>query len=206
MHASWSDLFASYNFDLDSICSTTVFPPKDQVFRVFSMPVEDIRLVFLGQDPYHGPGQAHGLSFSVEKGVTIPPSLRNFFQELRNEFPERNYTFSHGSLEAWHSRGIFLLNTALTVEQAKPNSHSHIWQDFTNDVIKYIVANNKQCVFLLLGNPAKSKVDFIPDEEIPTRVVMGTHPSPLSAYRGFFGSNVFKRVEEKMGAPLDWSN
>jgi uracil-DNA glycosylase len=203
MHPSWNDLFASYAFDLDMICEGTVFPPRDHIFRVFTMPVEEIRLVFLGQDPYHGRGQAHGLAFSVERGVPIPPSLRNIFRELQTDFPERSYTFSHGSLEAWHSRGIFLLNTALTVEEGKANSHSHIWQEFTDDVIRYIATRNKHCVFLLLGNNAKSKASFLSEEDTK-RVVMGVHPSPLSAHRGFFGSNLFKQVEEKLGAPLDW--
>lgn len=205
-HPSWSKLFESYEMDLDTLCEGEVYPPKNQVFRVFSMPVSDIEVVFLGQDPYHGPGQAHGLSFSVEKGVAIPPSLRNIFQELQTEFPERSYRFQHGSLEAWAARGIFLLNTALTVERGKPNSHSDIWTEFTDDCVRFIAEHNKTCVFLLLGNNAKSKVDFVPDDEVGRRVVMGTHPSPLSASKGFFGSGVFKRVEGKLGKAVNWQN
>jgi uracil-DNA glycosylase len=165
IHSSWKSLFDQYNFDLDymdEICGS-YFPKKENIFRVFSMPLEDIRVVFLGQDPYHGPNQAHGLSFSVEKSIKAPPSLLNMFKELKQEFPERNYSFTHGSLEKWHENGIFLLNCALTVEKAKPLSHKEIWSDFTDEVIKFIAKNNKDCVFLLLGNFAKSKKTLVND-------------------------------------------
>jgi uracil-DNA glycosylase len=167
------------------------------------MPVSSIKVVLLGQDPYHGPGQAHGLSFSVPAGVPIPPSLRNIFKELQTEFPEREYKFTHGCLTAWHGRGIFLLNTALTVAPGKPNSHADRWTEWTDKVIEFIVANNSTCIFLLLGAFAQKKAILIDN---PARWVFGIHPSPLSAHRGFFGSGIFLKVEEKLGEQIDWQN
>lgn len=205
MHPSWKPLFDEYEIDIDSIYDNSilpVYPSADNVFRIFDMSVMDIQIVLLGQDPYHGPGQAHGLSFSVPVGIPIPPSLRNIFKELQTEFPERSYEFTHGNLQKWFDQGIFLLNAALTVEEGKPNSHAAIWSDFTDDVIKYIVANNKSCIFLLLGSFAQSKSIFCN----PDRVIKGIHPSPLSAHRGFFESNIFKRVEEKTSKSIDWQN
>jgi uracil-DNA glycosylase len=201
IHKSWKGLFDQYDIQLDELfCGVTVYPAKENVFRVFSMPVEDIRVVLLGQDPYHGPGQAHGLSFSVPDGVAVPPSLRNVFKELVAEFPERGYTFSGGNLEAWFSREkIFLLNAALTVLPGQAGSHMKIWEEFTNDVIRWIDARNSHCVFLLLGNFAKGKAEFITNKN---RVVTGVHPSPLA--QGFLGSGVFKKVESALGQPIDW--
>ncbi len=203
VHSSWKKLFDQYDFDLDSIYdeSVPVYPPIKDVFAAFEMPVNSIKLVFLGQDPYHGPNQAHGLAFSVTNNITPPPSLQNIFKELRNEFAERSYKFSTGNLTAWAKQGIFLLNTSLTVKQAQPNSHSDIWQGFTDDVIQYIAKHNTQCIFLLLGNNAKTKARFIKD---PTKIIIGVHPSPLSAHRGFFGSNIFKKVEAAIGKSINW--
>jgi uracil-DNA glycosylase len=185
----------------DVTVDDAIYPPHDHIFKVFEMNVHDIRVVLLGQDPYHG-GQAHGLSFSVPDGVPIPPSLRNIFKELKHEFPERKYEFSSGNLTRWanHER-IFLLNASLTVEKHKPGSHMSRWKAFTNAVIAFISEQNPTCVFLLLGNFAKEKEVFIRDK---SRIVYGVHPSPLSASRGFFGSNVFRQVEEKVGQ-MDWS-
>lgn len=197
-HSSWLPLFNQYNFPLDEIYADgTVYPPRNEVFRVFEMPPTDIRLVILGQDPYHGPGQAHGLAFSVPRGVPTPPSLQNIFKELA---AERAYSRTSGDLTPWTKQGIFLLNTALTVKDGQPNSHADIWSDFTDDVIRYI-AENSQCTFLLLGAAAKKKARFLD----PSRAIQGVHPSPLSAHRGFFGSNIFKQVEAAVG-PIDWSN
>lgn len=200
IHESWKPLFDQYDIQLDSIYSETVYPPREQLFRVFSMPVKEIRVVLLGQDPYHGPGQAHGLSFSVPDGVGVPPSLRNIFKELVAEFPERGYSFSGGNLETWFSREkIFLLNAALTVLPGKAGSHLSVWEEFTNEVIRFIDARNQNCVFLLLGNFAKAKAEFITRKE---KIVMGIHPSPLA--QGFLGSGVFKKVETALGQPIDW--
>jgi uracil-DNA glycosylase len=198
-HPSWDPLFASYDFNLEGL---QAYPPPDQVFRAFTMPLDRIRLVILGQDPYHGPGQAHGLSFSVPAGVTKPPSLQNIFKELAAEFPERNYKFQSGDLSPWAEQGIFLLNAALTVNPGQPNSHADMWSEFTDDVIKFISNRVPGAVFLLLGAFAKSKQKFIKDQ---SRVITGVHPSPLAAHKGFFGSNIFKQVEALTG-PLDWSS
>jgi len=204
IHASWKPLFDKYCFDLASLYNTgnIVYPPKEQIFRVFEMNVDDIKVVFLGQDPYHNPDQAHGLSFSVSDNIPIPPSLKNIYKELQIEFPERNYSFKTGNLERWfHEEHIFLLNASLSVIKNKPSSHVNFWKDFTNDVIKFINDNNKNCVFLLLGNFAKSKAKYITDKN---KVVIGVHPSPLSANRGFFNSNIFKSIEEKLGVTINW--
>jgi uracil-DNA glycosylase len=198
---SWQPLFDQYDFDLDDIYTGEVYPPREQVFRVFEMPVHKIRIVLLGQDPYHGPGQAHGLSFSVPTGIPIPPSLLNIYKELKRCFPDRKYEFPSGNLEEWFYREkIFLCNTSLTVERGKAGSHMEIWKDFTDEVIQFIDKHNPSCVFLLLGNFAKSKSSLITKKN---RIVTEVHPSPLA--RGFVGSGVFERVEKVLGSPVNWS-
>jgi uracil-DNA glycosylase len=205
-HESWKPLFEQFEFDdIEEIYKETdvVYPKKEQLFRVFEMDVREIRVLLLGQDPYHGPGQAHGLSFSVPNGISIPPSLRNIFKELQNEFPERNYVFNSGNLENWFYREkIFLLNSSLSVVKGKPGSMMDIWEDFTNEAIKFISEQNTKCVFLLLGNFAKAKESFIKNKE---RIIKGVHPSPMAAHHGFFNSGIFKQVEEKLGYKIDWS-
>jgi uracil-DNA glycosylase len=205
MHSSWHPLFDVSAAELECLPSLEeeVYPPRDKIFTAFTMPVTDIKVVLLGQDPYHGPGQAHGLSFSVPIGMPIPPSLRNIFKELVAEFPERGYNFKHGNLEAWHDRKIFLLNAALTVAPGQPNSHAKRWTQWTDKIIEFILEHNKTCIFLLLGAFAQTKANIIDD---PQRWIFGVHPSPLSAHRGFFGSGIFKRLEEKIGAQIDWQN
>ena len=147
-----------------------------------------------------GPGQAHGLSFSVADGVAVPPSLRNIFKELVAEFPERRYAFKGGNLETWFVREkIFLFNAALTVLPGQAGSHMKVWEEFTNDVIRFIDTHNPRCVFLLLGNFAKGKAEFVTNKK---NIVMGVHPSPLA--QGFLGSGVFKKVEAVLGQPIDW--
>lgn len=206
-HKSWKPLFDKYTFDdVDELYSgnNEIYPKKQDLFRVFEMDIREIKVVLLGQDPYHGPNQAHGLSFSVPTGVTIPPSLRNIYKELKLEFPERNYSFNSGNLENWFYREkIFLLNSSLSVIKGKPESMMKIWEEFTNDVIKFISENNNKCIFILLGNFSKSKESFIQKKE---RIITGIHPSPLSASKGFFGSNIFKQLEEKLGEKINWSN
>ena len=205
-HESWKPLFDKFNINIDEIYSGSevVYPEKEYLFRVFEMNVREIKILLLGQDPYHGPDQAHGLSFSVPEGIKIPPSLRNIYKELQNEFPERNYEFYSGNLEKWFYREkIFLLNASLSVIKEKPGSQMKIWEEFTNNVIKFVSEQNKGCVFLLLGNFAKAKESFISNKE---RIIKGVHPSPLSAYNGFFGSGIFKKVEELLRANIDWSN
>jgi uracil-DNA glycosylase len=211
IHKSWKPLFDEYitdiNINLDKIYNTTdiIYPPKEKIFKVFEMDIKDIKVLLLGQDPYHNMNQANGLSFSVETGVKVPPSLKNIFKELKNEFPDRNYDFTtnNGNIERWfYEEKIFLLNASLTVIQNKPASQMHLWENFTNNVIKYISDNNDKCVFLLLGNYAKSKEKFISNKD---NIITGVHPSPLSANKGFFNSQIFMKVEEKLGQTLNWS-
>ncbi len=204
-HLSWKLLFEQYEFDVDELYSTKdeVYPKKENLFRVFEMDINEISVLLLGQDPYHNPGQAHGLSFSVPEGQAIPPSLRNIYKELNTEFPERNYQFKHGNLEKWFYREkIFLLNASLSVIKNKAGSQMEIWEEFTNDVIKFISENNSKCVFVLLGNFAKAKDKFI---ENKNRIIKGVHPSPLSANNGFFNSGIFTRIEKMLGRQIDWS-
>lgn len=204
-HLSWKSLFEQYDFDVDDLYSTKdeVYPKKEHLFRVFEMDVNEISVVLLGQDPYHNPGQAHGLSFSVPEGQSIPPSLRNIYKELNIEFSERKYNFNHGNLEKWFYREkIFLLNASLSVIKNKAGSQMEIWEEFTNDVIKFISEHNSKCVFVLLGNFAKAKDKFI---ENKNRIIKGVHPSPLSANNGFFNSGIFTRIEQMLGRQVDWS-
>ena len=205
IHPSWKPLFDTYSFDFEVIYKNDhediIYPPQSQLFRIFEMNVLDIQVVLLGQDPYHEPGQAHGFAFSVPDGVKIPPSLRNIYKELLLEFPERNYQFLSGNLEQWvYREGIFLLNTSLCVKKGTAGSHMKMWEEFTNDVIKYICEKNSTCIFLLLGNFAIKKSEFIQDK---TRIITEKHPSPLA--RGFIGSNVFIRVENALGKEINWS-
>lgn len=207
-HPSWNPFFEKHKNNIeihDGAEESNIYPAKEFIFRVFTMDVKDIRVVFLGQDPYHGEGQAHGLSFSVPTGMPVPPSLQNIFKEINAEFPERNYDYSNkhnGNLERWFSEEkIFLVNAALTVEKNRPQSHMKRWTDFTNDMLQFISEQNDHCVFLLLGNFAKAKAKYITR---PNSIIYGIHPSPLSAYRGFFGSNIFMQIEERLGEPVDW--
>lgn len=205
-HVSWNELFDDYNFNIDVLYSgkNVIYPKKEDLFKVFTMDVNEIRVLLLGQDPYHSEGQAHGLSFSVPDGINVPPSLLNIFKELKNEFPERNYEFKSGNLEKWFEREkIFLLNSSLSVIKGCAGSQMGIWEEFTNDVIKFVSEKNSKCVFLLFGNFAKAKEIFISDK---SRVVKCAHPSPLASKYGFFGSNVFKKVEEVLKEEIDWSN
>lgn len=205
-HPSWRPLFEKHNIDLTAIYSSPkpVYPPIDVVYRVFEMDIAEIKLVLLGQDPYHQAGQANGLSFSVADDVKIPPSLNNIFKELTNEFPERGYEFKTGNIQRWfYEEKIFLLNASLTVIESQASSHMKLWESFTDDVIEYISQNNSTCVFLLLGNFAKAKKPLIINNENDIkRIVEEAHPSPLA--RGFIGSNVFKRVEKAMGREVNW--
>lgn len=204
IHKSWIKLFEQYNIDLDELYGSKdiVYPKKEQIFRVFEMDVNDIKILLLGQDPYHNPNQANGLSFSVNNDIKIPPSLKNIYKEIQAEFPERNYIFNSGNLTRWFKEEkIFLLNASLSVIKNKPGSQMKLWQEFTDDVIKFISDNNKNCVFVLLGNFAKSKEIFISNKN---NIITGVHPSPLSANNGFFGSNLFKSIETKLNTQIDW--
>ena len=174
--------------------SKTIYPPYDEIFNAFKLTsINDVKVVILGQDPYHEKGQAHGLSFSTPEGRPIPRSLKNIFKEINNE-----YDFpipDSGCLENWARQGVFLLNTVLTVEEGNANSHSDCgWQIFTDNVIKILNKQNQPIVFLLWGKQAEKKKELITN---PNHLVLITsHPSPFSARRGFFGSNHFKLANE----------
>lgn len=184
-----------------------VLPRASNWFRALDLtPLPNVRVVILGQDPYHGPGQAHGLSFSVQPGVPIPPSLRNIYKELNDDLgiaPAR-----HGCLEAWAGRGVLLLNSVLTVEQGKPASHAgRGWERFTDAIIQQVAARAEPVVFLLWGAYAQRKAGVV--DTARHLVVRSAHPSPLSAHAGFFGSRPFSRANgflESQGlAPVDWA-
>ena len=198
MDNSWKEIFKDYpkrnelGITVDNINkkrqTATIYPPKELVFKVFDLPLQDIKVVILGQDPYHNPGQACGLSFSVNDGVPLPKSLINIYKELYDDLgitPAKT-----GNLEKWFKQGIFLLNSVLTVEEYSPASHSNVgWQDFTDYIIETISQKNNNVVFVLWGGYARSKKTLIDNSR--HKIIESPHPSPLSAYRGFFGSKVF---------------
>lgn len=172
-----------------------IYPPKEEIFNLFkNIKFQDIKVVILGQDPYHGKNQGNGIAFSVNEGIPHPPSLRNMFKELKNEYPEYEIPKS-GNLMRWVKQGVFLLNTVLTVEEGKPNSHSKKgWEKFTDEVIRKIGEKKEPVVFILWGNSAKGKKALISN---PNHLILeSVHPSPLSANRGFFGCGHFKRANE----------
>lgn len=166
-----------------------IFPPKHEVFNAFRLtPFANVKVVIVGQDPYHGVGEAHGLSFSVRDGVKLPPSLKNIYKELYDDLgvPIR----TSGDLSSWAIQGVLMLNSTLTVEKDNANSHSNIgWQQFTDDVIRLIDNNKRDVVFILWGNYARSKKALIKNNFI----IESAHPSPFSAYNGFFGSKPFSK-------------
>jgi uracil-DNA glycosylase len=206
IHPCWFPLFKELDIDLNSIYSgeDEIYPTRTQIFRVFEMDVFDIKIVLLGQDPYYKTGQANGLSFSVNNEMPIPPTLKNIYKEIQAEFPERHYVFKNGNLDKWFYREkIFLLNAALSVVKNRAGSHMKLWSKFTNRVIQFISEQNKQCIFVLLGNFAKTKTKFIQSKE---NIIECVHPSPNSAFQGFFGSRLFLRIEETLGYTIDWSN
>lgn len=170
----------------------TVYPPKHEVFKAFRYtPYKDIKVVILGQDPYHGEGEAEGLCFSVKEGIRKPPSLNNIFKELKDDL---GYDIpTTGSLVSWARQGVFLLNTVLTVIKDKAASHKNIgWETFTDEVIKKINEKDEPVVFILWGGFARSKKKFITNPK--HFIVESAHPSPLSAYNGFFGSKPFSKT------------
>ena len=169
------------------------YPPGRQIFNAFNLtPLNNVKVVILGQDPYHGPGQAHGLSFSVPDTVKPPPSLVNIFKELTDDVGKK-VDHTNGNLESWARQGVFLLNTTLTVEKSKPLSHQKLgWDIFTNKVISVINEVKDHVVFILWGSFAQSKKDIIDSNK--HLILTAPHPSPLSAHRGFFGSKPFSKT------------
>lgn len=186
---------------------TTVFPPDEAVFRAFELAFDEVRVIILGQDPYHGVGQAHGLAFSVPEGIKAPPSLRNIFKEIAQDMnrPERENRST--DLSDWARQGVLLLNATLTVEEGKPGSHAALgWAELTDQVIRELSAKHRHLAFLLWGNHARAKAPLIIKEN--HLILSAPHPSPLSAYRGFFGCGHFSQANaflEKHGqTPIDW--
>jgi uracil-DNA glycosylase len=183
-----------------------VFPPADQVFAALHLTsYAATRVVLLGQDPYHGRGQAHGLCFSVRRGVAPPPSLQNVFRELHDDLGVDPP--GHGNLEAWTMQGVLLLNTCLTVRSGAAGSHhGKGWETFTDEVLRVVNAKTERVVFLLWGAPARRKASLVDTSRHV--VVQSAHPSPLSAHQGFFGSRPFSRTNAALVeaglAPIDW--
>lgn len=183
-----------------------IYPNENNIFNAFNMtPFENIKVVILGQDPYHGKDQAHGMAFSVQDNISFPPSLRNILQEystdLGYEIPKS------GNLIKWAKEGVFLLNTVLTVREGEANSHkNHGWETFTDAVISMISKEKENIVFILWGKPAQTKIKII--DEKKHLIIKASHPSPLSSYRGFFGSCPFSKtnsyLKEHQIKEIDW--
>ncbi len=190
----------------EKVAGKNIFPSESLVFNALELVSErNLKVVILGQDPYHGAGQANGLSFSVNAGVKIPPSLRNIFKELNDDLgiPIPN----HGDLTAWAKQGVLLLNSVLTVEEGKPGSHQNIgWERFTDYIIQNINDENEGIVFLLWGNYAKSKSKLINSHK--HLILEAAHPSPFSAYQGFFQCKHFSKTNNYLMSigkePIDW--
>jgi uracil-DNA glycosylase len=185
-----------------------IYPHGSEYFSALdSTPFDQVKVVILGQDPYHGPGQAHGLCFSVQKGVQPPPSLQNIFKEVQREYPDRNQQFSHGNLTGWARQGVLLLNAVLTVERARAASHQgQGWETFTDQVVAHLSNEKESLVFMLWGSYAQKKGAVI--DTTRHLVLKSPHPSPLSAHRGFFGNNHFRQCNSYLASkdrePIDW--
>jgi uracil-DNA glycosylase len=183
-----------------------VFPPGGKIFRAFDLcPIDTVRVVILGQDPYHGPGQANGLCFSVNPDVDLPPSLKNIFQELESDLGRPPH--ADRTLEHWARQGVLLLNSTLTVRSGAPTSHSgQGWEEFTDAALQVLAARTDPTVFILWGAYAQRKGAFL--DGTKHLVIKSPHPSPLSSYRGFFGSRPFSRTNRALESwgktPIDW--
>jgi uracil-DNA glycosylase len=216
IEASWKDRLAPV-FSTEAFVRLTefvrtayregpVFPPAGLIFRAFDLcPLDRVRVVILGQDPYHGPGQANGLCFSVNPGVSLPPSLVNIFQELETDLGRPPHTDC--TLESWARQGVLLLNATLTVRSGAPTSHSGKgWEEFTDEALKALAQRQDKLVFLLWGAYAQRKGAFL--DGTKHLVIKSPHPSPLSSYRGFFGSRPFSRTNAALQSwgkePIDW--
>ena len=201
------DYFIKIRKFVDSEYETkTIYPPYDEIFNAFKLtPLNDVKVVILGQDPYHEAGQAHGLAFSTPEGRPIPRSLKNIFKEINAEY---DYPIPEsGCLESWAKQGVFLLNTVLTVEDGNANSHSKCgWQTFTDNVIKILNQQSQPIVFMLWGKQAEKKKELITNTN--HLVLITSHPSPFSARRGFFGSDHFRLANEFLNKnnkeEIDW--
>ncbi|HSH48901.1 MAG TPA: uracil-DNA glycosylase [Halomonas sp.] len=207
-----TELQAPYMRDLreflaaEKAARKVIYPHSSDWFRAFELtPLEEVKVVILGQDPYHGPNQAHGLCFSVRPGQRVPPSLVNIYKELADDLGVR--PVAHGCLESWARQGVLLLNTSLTVEQGRAASHrGRGWETFTDHAIAAVSAKAEPSVFLLWGSPARKKKALVDTSR--HLVLESPHPSPLSAHRGFFGNHHFSRanafLEQRGRTPIDW--
>ncbi|MCT7484838.1 uracil-DNA glycosylase [Aliarcobacter cryaerophilus] len=173
--------------------TTTVFPEKQNIFKAFFLTkIDNLKVVILGQDPYHGFGQAQGLAFSTPANIKNPPSMQNILKEIQSDLGKKSIC-EDGDLTPWAKQGVLLLNTILTVEEAKPKSHHNLgWEVFTDNIIKYISDNCEDTIFILWGSPAISKTKLIDRKK--HHILTAPHPSPLSSYRGFFGCKHFSQT------------
>ncbi len=205
MHDSWKPFLKSEfdqpyfkelsQFLTDAYAKKTIYPPKQQVFSAFTTDLNDIKVVIIGQDPYHGPRQANGLAFSVHQGIQLPPSLQNIFKEIHDDVGTP--IPANGDLTRWAKQGVMLLNNTLTVEAHLAGSHrGKGWETFTQHVIEYLNANRPHLVFILWGRDARSKKPMI--DQTKHFIIESAHPSPLSAYNGFFGSKPFSKCNAKL--------
>lgn len=215
MEASWVDLLEGefqkpYMRELESFLAgeyrsgKTVYPPFEQIFTAFCLtPFDRVKAVIIGQDPYHGPGQAHGLAFSVPRGVALPPSLVNIYKELRDDLGVE--VPSHGCLEDWARQGVLLLNATLTVRAGEPKSHyGQGWERFTDQVVQLLSRREAPLVFMLWGKSAQEKWEHAQGGGGHHLVLSAPHPSPFSAHLGFFGCRHFSRANAFLSDPIDW--
>lgn len=215
MHESWQEFLQAEfeqpyfkklsDFLKQAYQNSTVYPPKQQVFTAFTTDLNNVKVVILGQDPYHEPGQAHGLAFSVRDNIKTPPSLVNIYKEINHEYGTP--IPKSGNLKRWQEQGVLLLNNVLTVEAHKAGSHrGYGWEDFTLHCVEYLSKNRPHLVFLLWGRDARNKAKLIDKQK--HLVLESAHPSPLSAYNGFFGNNHFKTCNEQLEkwglTPVEW--
>lgn len=175
----------------------SVYPPKELIFNALNLtPFEKVQVVIVGQDPYHGPGQAHGLAFSVPNGVPLPPSLKNIFKELQNDLGV-SYPPSHGCLSSWAAQGVLLLNATLTVQDGSPLSHHRMgWEHFTDMIIHKLSEREDPVIFVLWGKSAQDKCRFLRTQAPHDFILTAPHPSPFSAHIGFFGCKHFSKINE----------
>ena len=194
------------NFVRNAYTHHQIFPPAKLIFNAFDLcPFDKVKVVIIGQDPYHGLGQAHGLSFSVNENIPLPPSLKNIYQEIRSDLGIQ--PLSHGNLERWAKQGVLLLNATLTVQANLAGSHQKKgWETFTDSAIKAVANEKEHVVFLLWGNYAQQKAQYI--DRTKHLVLTAVHPSPLSAHRGFFGCKHFSQTNQYLTEhglePINW--
>lgn len=196
----WSEFFNAqdldYLMDMLDKSKKTIYPSPENIFRVFEIAPKDIKVVILGQDPYYNPGQAMGLAFSVNSDVKAPKSLINIFKELKSDLGIER---TNPDLTDWHKQGVFLLNTALSVPEMEPNKHKKYWKAFTDDLIRYLATRNPNIIYIMWGNNAKfygTKIKYYLNSN--DLIHYSPHPSPLSAYQGFFNSKPFSWTNQKL--------